>query len=238
MQGAGRAVVFGASGGIGAALVAGLSNAGWDVVAGSRGGALVPGAKDAFAFDLLDEESIVIAADAMRDTSPELVIVATGVLTLPDGRGPEKSYRQIDADALAQAFALNAIGPALIAKHFLPLLPQTRRAVFAALGARVGSVGDNRLGGWHGYRAGKAALAMLIRNFAIEMERTHPDAIVVGLHPGTVATGLSAPFRTRESDPGILDPGKSARSLPEVISRLAPADSGSVFDWRGDIVPP
>lgn len=238
LQGSGRAVVFGASGGIGAALVAELAARGWHVVAGSRQGVKPSGAATAFAFDLMDEGTIAAAASAMAAEPPDLVFVATGALTLPDGRGPEKSYRQIDSDALAQAFALNAVGPALIAKHFLPLLPRDRRAVFAALGARVGSIGDNRLGGWHGYRASKAALAMLIRNFAIEMARTHPMAIVAGLHPGTVATGLSAPFRRQGSDPAILAPRDAASHLLAVIDRLLPEDSGQVFDWHGDAVPP
>ncbi|WP_133365001.1 SDR family NAD(P)-dependent oxidoreductase [Qipengyuania sediminis] len=226
--------VFGASGGIGGALVAELAGLGWRVAAGSRGGRRVEGAASCFAFDLADEASIAAAA-ARLDPTTSLVVVATGALVLPGERGPERSLRQLDAEALADAFRLNTIGPAMIAKHVLPRLPRARRSVFAALGARVGSIGDNRLGGWHGYRASKAALAMLIRNFAIEMARTHPQAIIVGLHPGTVATPLSAPF----VKPGaaVFSPADAARQLVEVLSALTPAQSGRVIDWAGKSVP-
>lgn len=238
MQASGRAAVFGATGGIGSALTAALAARGWRVAAGSRRGGPVDGAESGFVFDLGDEASLARAADALRDDPPRLVVVATGALTLPDGRGPEKSLRQLEAEALVEAFRINAVGPALIAKHFLPLLPRDGRSVFAALGARVGSIGDNRLGGWHGYRASKAALAMLLRNFAIEMARTHPDGIVVGLHPGTVATSLSAPFRGRAAGEGMLAPEQSAAQLLDVLERLTPTDSGGVFDWRGGRVEP
>lgn len=238
MQAPGRAVIFGATGGIGAALVAALAGRGWSVVAGSRSGATVAGVSDAFAFDLRDEASIAGAADTLRGEPMELVIVATGALTLADGTGPEKSYRQLDPAAMAEAFRVNTVGPALIAKHILPLLPREGRSVFAALGARVGSIGDNRLGGWHSYRASKAALAMLIRNFAIEMARTHPEAVVAGLHPGTVDTTLSVPFQRRVAADALFEPTTAAKYLLNVLEGLTPADSGRVFDWEGTAVPP
>lgn len=231
-----RAAVFGASGGIGGALVSELARRGWRVAAGSRGGAAVEGADSAFAFELEDEGSIAAAAERL-DPETTWIIVATGALTLPGGRGPERSLRQLDGEALAAAFRINAIGPALIAKHVLPRLPRDRRCVFAALGARVGSIGDNRLGGWHGYRASKAALAMLIRNFAIELARTHPRAIVAALHPGTVATPLSAPFTKSTAPDALFTPERAAGQLIDVIEALTPADSGSVFDWKGERVP-
>jgi len=210
---------------------------GWRVVRGLRSGAQFPGQRAAFRFDLTDEQTVGAAADSLRDDPPRLVIVSTGALTLPGGHGPEKSYRQIEAAAMAETFAINAIGPALIAKHVLPLMPKEGRSVFAALGARVGSIGDNRLGGWHSYRASKAAMAMLLRNFAIEMAHTHPQAIVAGLHPGTGATPLSAPFR-KEDAPNVLPPTESARHLLDVIAGLGPADSGGSFDWNGASIPP
>lgn len=231
-----HAIVFGATGGIGLALVAALAARGWHVAAGSRGAVAVPGADTAFAFDLDDEDSIAAAAAGLNPAA-SLVLVATGALTLPDGRGPERSLRQLDAQALAAAFRINTIGPALIAKHVLPRLPRERRSVFAALGARVGSIGDNRLGGWHGYRASKAALAMLIRNFAIELARTHPQAVIVGLHPGTVATPLSAPFTKGARGDAVLRPEEAADRLLAVIGELTPEQSGRVVDWRGAIVP-
>lgn len=234
----GRAVIFGATGGIGGAFVAALAERGWQVAAGSRSGAAVAGACSHFAFDLRDEASIAAAAASLRAAPPQLVIVATGVLTLPDGTGPEKTYRHIDGAAMAEALLLNTIGPALIAKHMLPLLPRDARGIFAALGARVGSIGDNRLGGWHSYRASKAALAMLIRNFAIELARTNPAALVVGLHPGTVATALSAPFAKPAGDRELFAPSEAAARLLSVLDRLTPADSGGIFDWQGSPIGP
>lgn len=228
-----QAAVFGASGGIGAALVAHLAGrAGVERVfalsrrPGPGAGKVVP-----LAFDLRDEASIAAAAQAMG--ALDLAIVATGALTLPGGAGPERSWRALDPAAMAQAFAINAIGPALVARHVLPQMRRDARAVFAALSARVGSISDNRLGGWHSYRASKAALNMLVRNFAIELARTHPEAICVALHPGTVATGLSAPFQ-RNVPPGqLLEPETSARHLLGVIERLGPGDSGGFFAWDG-----
>lgn len=233
------AAVFGASGGIGAALVRDLLARGVPrVYAGSRSGE-VPGgeAVHPFHFDLSDEASIASAAQAMREAPPELVIVASGVLTLEGGKGPEKSLKQIDGEAMARVFALNTIGPALVAKHMLPLLPRDRRSVFAALSARVGSISDNRLGGWHSYRASKAALNMLIRNFAIEQARTHPRCAVVGLHPGTVDTALSERFQSGLPDGQLTQPEVAAANLLAVLDGLAPDQSGRVFDWKGEEVP-
>ena len=235
---AGRAIIFGASGGIGAALVDMLEERGWDVAAGARGSVVRQGQRAiSFRFDLLDESSLAAAAVQFADYQPDLLIVATGVLTLSDGTGPERSLRKLDPTAMLEVLRLNSVGPALIAKHFLPLLPPDRRSVFAALSARVGSIGDNRLGGWHSYRASKAALNMLLRNFAIEMAGTHPKVVIAGLHPGTVATNLSGPFQGNVPRQQLLSPEESAAHLLDVIDGLTPADSGGVFDWRGDRLP-
>jgi len=233
-----KAAIFGASGGIGAALVLALAERGYAVMAGSRSGPvpehplITP-----FTFDLEHEPSIATAAAAIASAPPDLVIVATGVLTLPDGTGPERSLRAIDGAAMARMFALNTIGPALIAKAVLPLLPRDRRSVFAALSARVGSIGDNRLGGWHSYRASKAALNMLLRNFALELARTHPQAVVAGLHPGTVESALSAPFSRNLPEGQLTSAAVSAAHVLTVLDGLSPRDSGGVFDWRGERVP-
>jgi len=233
-----KAAIFGSSGGIGAALTLALVERGMAVLAGSRGGTLpIHPQVTPFAFDLEDPGSITAAAAQMADDPPELVIVATGVLTLPGGTGPERSLRAIDAEAMAQMFALNTIGPALIARAMLPLMPKDRRTVFAVLSARVGSIGDNRLGGWHSYRASKAALNMLLRNFALEMARTHKLAVIAGLHPGTVETGLSAPFRQNLAEGQLTSPAASAAYLLTVVEGLTPEDSGGVFDWRGMRIP-
>ena len=233
------ACVFGASGGIGRALCEELAARGTKMIyAGSRSG-VGPEAKGIrpFAFDLADEASIAAAAEAMRDDPPEWVIVATGVLTLPDGTGPERSFKRLEAAAMAEVFALNTIGPALIAKHMLALMPRTKPFVFAALSARVGSISDNRLGGWHSYRASKAALNMLLRNFALEAARTHPEGVVVGLHPGTVDSALSQPFQSGLAEGQLTTPGDAAANLLGVLAGLGPEHSGRVFDFRGEEIP-
>lgn len=234
-----RAAIFGSSGGIGAAMVQALAKNGTHVLAGSRSGEApdLPNVMP-FAFDLDDEDSIARAAEDWRDNPPDLVIAATGVLTLDDGAGPERSFKHIDARAMARVLHLNTIGPALIAKHVLPLFPRDAPATFAAISARVGSIGDNRIGGWHSYRASKAALNMLIRNFAIELGRTHKQAIAVGLHPGTVDTALSEPFQNNLPEGQLTRPEDCAANLLTVLQGLTPQDSGDVFDWKGERVEP
>jgi NAD(P)-dependent dehydrogenase (short-subunit alcohol dehydrogenase family) len=190
--------------------------------------------------DIMRESDIAAQAAALG--SVDMVIVATGLLhrtasgTQPAIR-PEKTYRAIDAAAMADTFALNAIAPALIAKHVLPQMPRDRRAVFAALSARVGSISDNRLGGWISYRASKAALNQILRTLAIELARTHPHALCVGLHPGTVDTPLSKPFQTGVAADKLFSPAHAARQLIDVLDRLSPDKSGGVFDWAGAQVP-
>ena len=226
---AGVALVFGAQGGIGAALVAALSEARRYEQVFSLGRRTTP------AFDLLDEDSIERAVTwAAGQGELRLVIDATGFLH-DEQQGPEKSLRQLDATRLARAFALNAIGPALLMKHVLPRLPRSGRSVFATLSARVGSIGDNHLGGWYGYRASKAALNQLVRTAAIELGRRCPEAVCVALHPGTVATALSAPFVGERAT--VQSPQQAASHLLAVIENLTASDSGGFFDWRGDAVP-
>ena len=222
------AVVIG-SGGIGGALAEALRSAAeYDEV-------VVLGRRSTPALDLLDEASIAACARwlAARGAS-ELVIDATGILHGPD-MAPEKSWRELDPATLAQAFAINAIGPALLMKHFLPLLPRDRRAVFATLSAKVGSIGDNRLGGWYAYRASKAALNQLVRTASIELRRNRPQAICVALHPGTVDTGLSAPFA--KSGLQVQPPALAAQRLLTVLAGLKAEDSGQFFDYRGERLP-
>jgi NAD(P)-dependent dehydrogenase (short-subunit alcohol dehydrogenase family) len=219
------AVVIGASGGIGSALVGRLEQSG-------RFAQVIGLSRRHDGFDLEDEASIARAAGSVAAVgAPDLVFVATGVLH--SGQTPERSLKALSADHLMRDYRINAIGPALVAKHFLPVMPRDRRAVFAALSARVGSIGDNRLGGWHAYRASKAALNMLLRNIAIETARTHPQTIVAGLHPGTVATGLSEPFQKGVLPERLFTPDVSAAYLIEVLDGLETQDSGSVFAWDG-----
>lgn len=232
------AAVFGASGAIGGALVKRLAEQGTKVFAGSRGApGPVAGNVTPFHFDLTDEASIADAALLLRGMPLDLVIVATGRLTLEDGSAPERSFKHVSSETMADVFALNTIGPALVAKHLLPLLPRAERCVFAALSARVGSIGDNRIGGWHSYRASKAALNMLIRNYAIELARTHKQASVIGLHPGTVNSALSEPFQTNLPSGQLTNALDAADYLLAVLDKVGPQDSGKVFDWKGEEVP-
>ena len=191
------------------------------------------------AIDITDESSIESAATQVAERLHQgsilrLVIDATGFL---HGRGfePEKSLRQIDAAHMAHAFAINAIGPALLMKHFLPLLPRSGRSVFATLSAKVGSIGDNHLGGWYSYRASKAALNQLVRTAAIELSRRQPQAICVTLHPGTVATPLSLPFA--KSGLQVQAPDLAAQRLLAVIDALTAEDSGGFFNHQGERLP-
>ena len=211
-----RALVIGTSGGIGAAISAALSARGEVVgLARSEGGP-----------DLTDEDSIRAALQGIAGPF-DLVFVATGALGVP-----EKTIKTFDAAALAAQVALNAAGPLLMLKHVLPMLPRDRRAVFAALSARVGSIGDNRLGGWYSYRAAKAALNQLLRTAAVEVARTHPQAVIAALHPGTVATRFTEGYGGEK-----LSPRESAARLLAVLDGLAPAQSGGFFDHRGETVP-
>ena len=187
--------------------------------------------------DLLDE--MRIAAAALNLGEVDLVIVATGLLhDEATGIRPEKTWRTIDLAAMRRSFEINAIGPALIAKHVLPLLPRDRRAVFAVLSARVGSISDNRLGGWYSYRASKAALNQIIRCLAIELAHNRPQAICVGLHPGTVDTALSKPFQGNVAHTRLFTADQSAAYLLNVIAALTPAQSGHLFDWAGQEIAP
>ncbi|MES2271880.1 MAG: SDR family NAD(P)-dependent oxidoreductase [Pseudomonadota bacterium] len=233
------AVVIGASGAIGDAVVRRLARDDrfGAVLALSRRPVETVDGVVSGAIDLCDEGSISAAADrAGALGAVRLVFVATGMLH--DGaQQPEKSWRALDAAQLANSFAVNAIGPALVAKHFLPLFPRVGRAVFAALSARVGSIGDNRLGGWYGYRASKAALNQMVRTLAIELGRNRPEALCVALHPGTVTSDLSQPFtRGRDAD-ALFTPDQSAEYLVGVLDRLSPADSGGLFAWDGAAIP-
>lgn len=228
-----RVLVWGASGGLGGAFVEALA-------AHPRVGKVFAAARSApspWRFDLADEASIAsVAATAGAEGPLDLVIVATGMLHEAQLR-PEKSWRQLEADTLARAFSVNAIGPALIAKHCLGLLRRDAKTVFACLSARVGSIEDNRLGGWHAYRASKAALNMLVRTLAIELRQRHPQAVCVALHPGTVDTPLSKPFQAAVDRQRLLAPAQSARALLDVIDRLSPADSGRLWTWEGRPLP-
>ena len=239
------AVVIGASGGLGAALVRGLRrDPAWPRVLALSRRAPEASADTASAgvtighLELTDPASIIAAArQASALGEVRLVIVATGLLHGP-GVSPEKHWGAIDPQAMATLFAVNCTGPALVARHFLPLLPRRGRSVFAAVSARVGSISDNRLGGWYGYRAAKAALNMTLKGLSIELARRAPEALCIGLHPGTVDTALSRPFQGGVAPGRLFTPDDSATRLLAVIASASPERSGSVLAWDGSVVPP
>lgn len=218
-----RALIIGASGGIGSALTRTLAQRQWEVVGLSR---------SAHGLDVTDEASVARVLGIIEG-SFDLIVVTTGGLEI-DGIGPEKSVRSLDGAALAAQFALNAIGPALVLKHIWRLIPRDRPARVAVLSARVGSIGDNRLGGWHGYRAAKAALNQIIRSCSVELARTHREAALVALHPGTVATPLTAAYAGGHP---TVAPEVAAENLLHVLERLGPEQTGGFFDWKGEVIP-
>jgi NAD(P)-dependent dehydrogenase (short-subunit alcohol dehydrogenase family) len=235
-----RACVFGASGGVGAAFVRLLADHPrvGSVHAGARRVGAAEDKISPFRFDLEEESSIAAAcAEVASDGPLHLVIVATGVLHQGPEMTPEKSWRTLTPEAMARAFTINAIGPALIGKHMLGHLAKGEKAVFAALSARVGSISDNRLGGWHAYRASKVALNMIVRNFAIELGQRNRTACAVALHPGTVDTSLSKPFQAGVKPEKLFAPDQSAGHLLNVIDGLTPAQSGKLFAWDGADIP-
>ncbi|NNU79907.1 SDR family NAD(P)-dependent oxidoreductase [Halovulum dunhuangense] len=216
-----RILLIGASGGIGAAMA--------DALQGTR---LATLSRSADGLDVTDEASV--AAAAARLEGPfDLIFDATGALEI-GGHGPEKALAQIDPQAMAAQFALNAIGPALLLKHFGPHLRREGRAVFATLSARVGSIGDNRLGGWISYRAAKAALNQIVRTAAIELARRNRETIVVALHPGTVQTDLTRKYLGRHP---AVTPEEAAQNLLKVLAGLTPAQNGGFFDYAGKDIP-
>jgi NAD(P)-dependent dehydrogenase (short-subunit alcohol dehydrogenase family) len=234
-----RAVVIGAGGGIGSAVAAAL---GADERCGalyalSRTGLGGPDAAVKLAAGVTDAASLTAAAAQIGADGPiDLIFIASGLLHRDTAVQPEKSWRQIAPDPFAEVFAVNATGPMLALTALLPLVPRDRRVLIGAVGARVGSIGDNRLGGWYAYRASKAALAMLLRTLSIELARTHPQLAVLMLHPGTVDTPLSEPFQRGVAK--LLTPEESAAAMLGVLDSAPVAWSGEQRDWQGELVVP
>ncbi len=217
------ALIIGASGGIGRALNDHLTTDGVKVTRLAR---------STDGFDLTDPDGAERMLASLSDPF-DLIMVASGALEI-NGMGPEKSMRTLSAKAMMDQFALNAVGPALVLKHVHRLLPRDRRSVIAVLSARVGSIGDNRLGGWVSYRAAKAAVNQIVHTAAIELARTHKQAVCVALHPGTVKTAFTEKYLARHP---AVEPNEAAANLLSVINGLTPADSGSFYDWAGKRVP-
>jgi NAD(P)-dependent dehydrogenase (short-subunit alcohol dehydrogenase family) len=198
------------------------------------------GVLETVALDVRDERSIATAAAHVGDAcGSELhwLVNCAGLLHGGAGIQPEKRLENVDSKALSALFEVNAFGPLLVAKHFLPLLEHERRAVLANLSARVGSLADNRLGGWYGYRASKTAQNMFTRTLAIELGRRAPNVICLALHPGTVDTDLSRPFQTNVPKRRLFDTGRAARQLLEVMDGARREDSGRFLAWDGSEIP-
>ncbi|MDJ0826802.1 MAG: SDR family NAD(P)-dependent oxidoreductase [Rhodobacter sp.] len=218
-----RALIIGASGGIGQALTA---------EARERYSSVDTLSRSANGLDIRSEASVAAHLGAL-DGPYDLIFVATGALQI-DGAGPEKALKQLTERALRDQFEVNAMGPALLLRHGVRLLPRDSRAVFAVMSARVGSIGDNRLGGWYGYRAAKAAVNQIVHSAAIEVARTHKEAILAVLHPGTVATPFTRDFVKPDA---ATPPAEAARNLMDVLDGLTPAQSGGFYDYAGKEIP-
>lgn len=188
--------------------------------------------------DITDESQIESALKQIRESvgSIGLALYCVGVLH-DDNMAPEKSLRQANAENLLHSFRVNSVGAILVAKHLVPLLKRDARSVFACISAKVGSIGDNRLGGWYGYRASKAALNMFLRTVAIEYRRRCPKTIVVALHPGTTATRLSEPFQQNVPPEQLFSVKKTVSLLSGVIAGLEMKDSGEFYSWNGSRLP-
>jgi NAD(P)-dependent dehydrogenase (short-subunit alcohol dehydrogenase family) len=232
-------VIVGASGGLGSAFVRQLASDPNNRIYALSRSAMKNDCANVRCeqIDFANEASIFHAAQMSAQDAPlDAVIVATGLLHDADLL-PEKSLRDLSAESFQRSFLVNTLGPALVAKHFLPKLHRKQRSLFAALSARVGSIGDNRLGGWYAYRAAKAALNMVIKTASIEAARSHPEAIVVGLHPGTVDTDLAKPFLRRLPSEQCFTTDYAVEQLLSVLEGLTREDTGKVFAWDGREVP-
>jgi NAD(P)-dependent dehydrogenase (short-subunit alcohol dehydrogenase family) len=235
------ALVIGAGGGLGAALVRQTSQGGQAAVSsGAYRAVLALGRRTQPPLDYTDEASLATAARwvaaqcAGSGAELRLLIVASGFLHGEPGQ-PERSWAHLDAAYLNHVFAINTIGPALVMKHFLPLLPKTGRCVAGFVSAKVGSIGDNALGGWYGYRASKAALNQLVKTASIELTRRNKDSICVALHPGTVETPLSQPFA--KTGLKVRPPDEAAADLLRVLGGVTAGDTGCLIDYRGEKLP-
>ena len=187
--------------------------------------------------DVTDEVSVKAAASKIEENRLDRLIVATGVLHTKSF-GPEKSIKDIKIENFVKIFSVNTFGPALIGKYFLPLMTKDQKSIVAFLSARVGSISENKLGGWYAYRASKSALNQIIKNFSIEAKRTNSSGIIIGLQPGTVKSKLSEPFQKNVKKGKLFLPEDSVDSLIKVIENVMQNDSGKIFDWEGEEIAP
>lgn len=222
------AVVIGNSGSIGSAIEKELSDQGFKNIIGFNRSSNPR-------LDLLNEETIAQSAQFIKDqnTPVSLVFDATGLLH-DDNNMPEKTYKNIDQIFMRKNFEINVMGPALIMKYFLPLLDKEEKSIFASISAKVGSISDNRYGGWYSYRASKAALNQMIKTASIEMKMKNQNAICLAIHPGTVESKLSKPFQ--KNDLTIQSPQESASNIFKILNSSTSKDTGSFYNWDGKII--
>ena len=218
-----KILIIGASGGIGHALAEACE---------ARGDSVTRLSRSVDGLDMTDPRSIETHLSAVEGPF-DSVFVATGALEI-DGAEPEKTIKAIEQKAMMDQFSLNAVGPALVLRHATDLLARDRKTVFAVLSARVGSIGDNRIGGWISYRSAKAAVNQIIHTASIELSRTHANSICIALHPGTVKTPFTEKYLGRHL---AVPPPEAAENLLTVIGNLTPVDTGLFFDWAGKAVP-
>jgi len=218
-------IVIGASGGIGSAIAEAIRH-------DPRAGEIVGLSRSDDGLEVEKEWTVKAHAANLAERTFHLMVCATGALTI-DGHGPEKAIRQIDHDVMAKQFSTNAIGPAIVLKHFIPLLPRKERSLFVVLSARVGSIGDNRLGGWISYRSAKAALNQIVKTTSIELSRTKPHAILVAIHPGTIATTLTEPFSSGHER---RTPDGASRLILQTMDGLTAAQNGGFFAYDGSAI--
>jgi len=214
-----KALIIGASGGIGSAISNALT---------TRGVAVTGLSRSEHGLDVTNEASVAEHLGGLEGPF-DLIFVATGALEI-NGSQPEKTLKHLTAEAMLDQFKLNTVGPALVLKHSVRLLPRRAPATFAALSARVGSIGDNRMGGWYSYRTAKAAVNQMLHGAAIELARTHKDLICVALHPGTVQTAFTEKYVGHNPS---VPASEAAENLLAVLERLTPDDTGKFFDWQG-----
>jgi NAD(P)-dependent dehydrogenase (short-subunit alcohol dehydrogenase family) len=190
-----------------------------------------------YKMDVESQESIQKAAEQIKDHIIDRVIIASGILHT-ESFGPEKSIKDLNYETFAKVYSINTIGPALIGRYFIPLLNKNEKSVIAFLSARVGSISDNKLGGWYSYRSSKTALNQIVKNFSIELKRSNKNAIVLALQPGTVESNFSEPFKKNVSKEKLFSPKYSVELLSKVIESSSEEDSGNLISYDGDTICP
>ena len=190
-----------------------------------------------YKMDVESQESIQKAAEQIKDHIIDRVIIASGILH-NESFGPEKSIKDLNYETFAKVYSINTIGPALIGRYFIPLLNKNEKSVIAFLSARVGSISDNKLGGWYSYRSSKTALNQIVKNFSIELKRSNKNAIVLALQPGTVESNFSEPFKKNVSQEKLFSPEYSVELLSKVIESSSEVDSGNLISYDGDTINP